>query len=251
MNEITTVGLDLAKRVVSLCGEDGSGHVVVQRTLRREAVLGWFAAAPGVPGRDGGVRDRALVRPRADCHGPQRADHRAGVCTTVPVVGEERCARRASDLRAGTTAAAALRDGEERRAAGAAGGASAAVNRLTGRHLDPPFADAVLLYVLAFVVVQSDADLVLEHGGYVVGAARVCGQTVGEWRSLKNVGHRMPWGSRILHTTSITLPYAGHPHPASLHTNLRATRRAPGAHFIPNVRPWSGWQNTPRRRQCP
>jgi transposase len=43
MNEITTVGLDLAKRVVSLCGEDGSGHVVVQRTLRREAVLGWFA----------------------------------------------------------------------------------------------------------------------------------------------------------------------------------------------------------------
>ncbi len=43
MDEITTVGLDLAKRVVSLCGEDGLGHVVVQRTLRREAVLGWFA----------------------------------------------------------------------------------------------------------------------------------------------------------------------------------------------------------------
>ena len=43
MNEITTVGLDLAKRVVSLCGEDGSGRVVVQRTLRREAVLAWFA----------------------------------------------------------------------------------------------------------------------------------------------------------------------------------------------------------------
>ena len=43
MNQITTVGLDLAKRVVSLCGEDASGRVVVQRTLRREAVLGWFA----------------------------------------------------------------------------------------------------------------------------------------------------------------------------------------------------------------
>jgi len=43
MSEITTVGLDLAKRVVSLCGEDGFGQVVVQRTLRREAVLGWFA----------------------------------------------------------------------------------------------------------------------------------------------------------------------------------------------------------------
>ena len=43
MNEITTVGLDLAKRVVSLCAEDRSGRVVLQRTLRREAVLGWFA----------------------------------------------------------------------------------------------------------------------------------------------------------------------------------------------------------------
>lgn len=46
MNEITTVGLDLAKRVVSLCGEDASGRVMVQRTLRREAVLGWFAQRP-------------------------------------------------------------------------------------------------------------------------------------------------------------------------------------------------------------
>jgi hypothetical protein len=43
MNEITTVGLDLAKRVVSLCGEDGSGRVVIRHALRREAVLGWFA----------------------------------------------------------------------------------------------------------------------------------------------------------------------------------------------------------------
>lgn len=46
MSEITTVGLDLAKRVVSLCGEDAAGRVVVQRTLRREAVLGWFAQRP-------------------------------------------------------------------------------------------------------------------------------------------------------------------------------------------------------------
>ena len=46
MREITTVGLDLAKRVVSLWGEDGSGRVVVHRTLRREAVLAWFAQRP-------------------------------------------------------------------------------------------------------------------------------------------------------------------------------------------------------------
>jgi transposase len=46
MNELTTVGLDLAKRVASLCGEDAAGRVVVQRTLRREAVLEWFAQRP-------------------------------------------------------------------------------------------------------------------------------------------------------------------------------------------------------------
>ena len=46
MSEITTVGLDLAKRVVSLCGEDASGRVVVQRSLRREAVLAWFVQRP-------------------------------------------------------------------------------------------------------------------------------------------------------------------------------------------------------------
>lgn len=46
MGEITTVGLDLAKRVVSLCAEDGGGRVMVRRTLRREAVLAWFAQRP-------------------------------------------------------------------------------------------------------------------------------------------------------------------------------------------------------------
>lgn len=53
MNEITTVGLDLAKRVASLCGEDATGRVVVERTLRREAVLAWFAQrAPCVVGME-------------------------------------------------------------------------------------------------------------------------------------------------------------------------------------------------------
>jgi transposase len=46
MGEITTVGLDLAKRVVSLCAEDAAGRIVGQRTLRREAVLAWFVQRP-------------------------------------------------------------------------------------------------------------------------------------------------------------------------------------------------------------
>jgi transposase len=46
MGKINTVELDLAERVVSLCGENASGRVVTQRTPRREAVLGWFALRP-------------------------------------------------------------------------------------------------------------------------------------------------------------------------------------------------------------
>lgn len=42
MGEITTVGLDLAKRVVSVHAEDAGGRVVLRKTLRREALLGWF-----------------------------------------------------------------------------------------------------------------------------------------------------------------------------------------------------------------
>jgi transposase len=46
MGEITTAGLDLAKRVVQVHGEDSAGHVIVRRPLKREAVLSWFAQRP-------------------------------------------------------------------------------------------------------------------------------------------------------------------------------------------------------------
>lgn len=46
MGEITTVGLDLAKRVVQLHAENSMGRVVLRRTLKREAVLPWFAQRP-------------------------------------------------------------------------------------------------------------------------------------------------------------------------------------------------------------
>lgn len=41
------------KAVVSLCGEDAAGRVVMRRTLRREVVLAWFAQrAPCVVGME-------------------------------------------------------------------------------------------------------------------------------------------------------------------------------------------------------
>ena len=39
MNEITTVGVDLAKEVIAVCGADGSGKTVFTRVFRREALL--------------------------------------------------------------------------------------------------------------------------------------------------------------------------------------------------------------------
>ena len=44
MNDITTIGLDLAKRVFQVHGIDACGEVVIRRQLRRGQVLGFFAA---------------------------------------------------------------------------------------------------------------------------------------------------------------------------------------------------------------
>ncbi len=46
MNEITTIGLDLAKKVFQVHGIDAAGEVVMRRSLRRAQVLAWFAALP-------------------------------------------------------------------------------------------------------------------------------------------------------------------------------------------------------------
>jgi transposase len=39
MEQITTVGIDLAKRVVALHGVDAAGRVVLRRTVRREQLV--------------------------------------------------------------------------------------------------------------------------------------------------------------------------------------------------------------------
>src|SRR5438067_3872474 len=47
MNEITTVGLDLAKHVFQVHGVDASGATVLRKRLRRGEVLAFFARLPG------------------------------------------------------------------------------------------------------------------------------------------------------------------------------------------------------------
>ena len=44
--EITTIGLDLAKRVFRAHGADASGRAVLRRKLQRPEVLTFFAALP-------------------------------------------------------------------------------------------------------------------------------------------------------------------------------------------------------------
>ena len=46
MGEITTIGIDIAKRVFQLHGVDATGGVVLCRRLRRSQVAAFFAALP-------------------------------------------------------------------------------------------------------------------------------------------------------------------------------------------------------------
>ena len=46
MKEVSTVGLDIAKRVFQVHGVDRAGNVAVRRSLRRSQMLVWFAKLP-------------------------------------------------------------------------------------------------------------------------------------------------------------------------------------------------------------
>jgi transposase len=46
MEKITTVGVDLAKQVISVHAVDARGMLVLRKVLRRDALLGWSAALP-------------------------------------------------------------------------------------------------------------------------------------------------------------------------------------------------------------
>lgn len=46
MKEITTIGLDIGKRVLQVHGADAAGNTIVQRKLRREEVLPFFSKLP-------------------------------------------------------------------------------------------------------------------------------------------------------------------------------------------------------------
>src|SRR5262245_29639365 len=65
MNEITTIGLDLAKHVFQVHGVDAQGSPVLRKQLRRGQVLAFFSRISTLCGRVGSVRDGALLGSRA------------------------------------------------------------------------------------------------------------------------------------------------------------------------------------------
>ena len=46
MNDVTTIGLDLAKNVFQVHGVDASGETVIRRQLRRLQVIQFFSTLP-------------------------------------------------------------------------------------------------------------------------------------------------------------------------------------------------------------
>jgi transposase len=70
--KITTIGLDLAKRIFQVHGVDATGQVLVRKWLRRSQILPFFAKLPYCEFRS------RLVRESHDCRRPRRRRNPSG-----------------------------------------------------------------------------------------------------------------------------------------------------------------------------
>ena len=161
--------------------ESLSSQLVVER--KETEITSLFAAARRAAGA---ARRRAVgvvVRPRGLTTTPYalRAPPQRGTASG-PAVPDPRRLARSTRTSAVEGLDLSLQPDQQRPAL--------AVERLARRHLHPAFADAVLLDVGAFVVVEADADVVLEHRGHVMRAARV-GTRAG--RAAADVRSRSSW----------------------------------------------------------
>ncbi len=65
MNQVTIVGIDLAKRVFQLHGAAADGSVVFRKKVSRAQFLAFLTTIPGLHCSDGGLRNIALLGSRA------------------------------------------------------------------------------------------------------------------------------------------------------------------------------------------
>jgi hypothetical protein len=80
MEQITTIGLDLAKNVFQVHGVDGAGKVLVRKQLRRAEMLKVLRCVAAVPGRLGGLRYRASLGSATDQAGAHGSIDAASLC---------------------------------------------------------------------------------------------------------------------------------------------------------------------------
>lgn len=97
MEEISTVGIDLAKPVFQIHAIDGAGKVVIRRQLRRQQMLKFFEQlAPCRIGME--ACGTAHYWARTFGLWARRAAYAAGLCKTLCQATEERCRGRRGDL---------------------------------------------------------------------------------------------------------------------------------------------------------
>jgi transposase len=127
MEQITTVGIDLAKKVFSLHGVDAAGRTVLRRTVRRERLVETVASlSPCLIGMEACCGAHEWGR-RFEQYG-----HRVKLMAPRFVApyrksGKDDGKRCRSGVRGGEPAEHALCAGKERRAAGAARSAPGAL----------------------------------------------------------------------------------------------------------------------------
>ena len=80
MQNITTIGLDLAKHVFQVHGMDHEGRAVLRKKLRRGQVLKFFCDRIALFGWDGSLWECAPLGPRAQRPGPPGAIDPTSIC---------------------------------------------------------------------------------------------------------------------------------------------------------------------------
>ena len=106
MNQVVTIGLDIAKSVFQLHGVDAAGAVLLRKRLTRSRMLAFFEKqAPCLIGIEA-CGSAHYWGARAEPIGPRRSLDPAELREAVRQTAEERCSRRGSDLRSGDAARA-------------------------------------------------------------------------------------------------------------------------------------------------
>ena len=59
MDQVTTIGLDIAKHVFQVHGADAAGHVLFRKRVTRAKLIGLLGSATAMHRRDGGLCRRA------------------------------------------------------------------------------------------------------------------------------------------------------------------------------------------------